>query len=54
MTLVRWSPTRWDPFGELSTLQKRLSRNLSQWKLINAAKRGGFGCPFFIFAFSVG
>ena len=25
MTLVRWSPTRWDPFGELSTLQERMS-----------------------------
>jgi len=26
MALMRWSPTRWDPFGELSPLQERMSR----------------------------
>jgi len=26
MALVRWSPTRWDPFGELSALQERMNR----------------------------
>ena len=26
MVLVRWSPTRWDPFGELPVLQERMNR----------------------------
>jgi len=26
MALVRWSPVRWDPFGEFSTLQERMNR----------------------------
>ena len=26
MALVRWSPARWDPFGEFSTLQERMNR----------------------------
>lgn len=26
MALVRWSPIRWDPFGELSTLQEGMNR----------------------------
>jgi len=26
MTLIRWNPTRWDPFGELSTLQEGMNR----------------------------
>jgi HSP20 family protein len=26
MTLVRWSPARWDPFGEFSSLQERMGR----------------------------
>ena len=25
MTLIRWSPRTWDPFGELSTLQERMN-----------------------------
>ena len=26
MELIRWSPTRWDPFGEIYTLQERMNR----------------------------
>ena len=26
MALIRWSPVRWDPFGEFSTLQERMNR----------------------------
>lgn len=54
MRLVRWSPTRWDPFSELSTLQERLDQNQFQWKLINAVERGGFGGPFFCICFFCG
>jgi len=39
MALVRWSPVRWDPFGEFSTLQERMNRLFED--LIPATRKGG-------------
>ena len=38
MALVRWSPLRWDPFGEFSTLQERMNRLFED--LIPATRKG--------------
>ena len=38
MALVRWSPVRWDPFGEFSTLQERMNRLFED--LIPATRKG--------------
>ena len=38
MALVRWSPVRWDPFGEFSTLQEKMNRLFED--LIPATRKG--------------
>ena len=38
MALVRWSPVRWDPFGEFSTLQERMNRLFED--LMPATRKG--------------